>query len=67
VQYWVIEASKDGVTLPREEHVPILVQGSRETVKTLVAEVQNCTPYGWYADVVPRPLTRDQLVELFVA
>lgn len=67
MQYWVIEASTEGKALPRADHVPILVQGTRETVDALVAECRNTTPYGWWADIVPRPITREQLVELFVA
>jgi hypothetical protein len=65
IAYWVIEATKDGVEI--DEHPLTLAQGSRRTAEDLANWVREHTPYGWYADITPRPLARGDLAELILA
>lgn len=66
VQYWMIEASKDGVVFDADT----FLQGvSRRDAEDLATELQGAHPEGWKPEVVfeVKPLTHADFIERLLA
>lgn len=67
VAYWVIEASRDGISFPLD--MGTFVQGSKKQADAMASLLQTRHPEGWIPGVEfgVRPLGRADLAEHFLA